>query len=92
MKTIALLCAACALLFQATATETSQDFGRVELDSKTDISLKLIWSGDKKPENVKASFYISQGPIRDIFSFVTLDDVKKLHTTLGKMIEVAEAR
>jgi len=81
------------LSFQvASAPEIKQDFGRLKLGTDAAITLSVIWKGDKKPENASASMFVAKGPIKDVFTFMTADQVRELHTTLGKMVAAIDGQ
>ena len=72
--------------------EIKQDFPPVRMGDNVEFRMSVIWANEKKPENAKASLFISEGRFKDVFTFATVAELKNLHATLGKMIEACEGK
>ena len=93
MKTFAGFAIAALISLQvASAPEIKQDYPPVALGTEARVSMSVIWKGEKKPENASASVFISKGPVRDVFTFCTVDQLRTLHKTIGQMLDAIDGK
>ena len=102
-STMRFLIAAMITLSAAVAGETtSKDFGSLNIKQiggeTVSFTPSVNWEGDKKPQNAYASMLITERGasgrivLNQVHARIPMDDIRKLHATLGAMIQEAEGK